>query len=248
MVSSFRGNLESRNMKRTYFKAILFLLLAIGGANFSNAQEEKSFQKLTKLPLREGGYDSFLSLMRINIAQSQKEEGNISSTLFGKENDYTVYLLERFKDKAAWEAHQEKVYARSVDGIAPAATMQMLESTMLNEIAEIPAELTTTVTTEENAQNIIVWFTTKPNTKTAFIEAMNKAIPEARNAEGNLGYNIYQNADNENEFVVLERWKDPEVHKAHLQNDYSLQLNKDLEGLLTEDPKQNREVLKNISE
>ena len=235
-------------MKRTHFKAILFLLLAIGGTNFSNAQEERSFQKLTKLPLREGGYESFLSLMRINVTQSQKEEGNISSTLFGKTDDYTIYLVERFKDIAAWDAHEENVYARSVDGIAPAATMNMLHETLLKEIEEIPAESTTTVTPEENTQNIIVWFTTKPNTKEAFVEAMSRAIPKARNAEGNLGYNIYQNADNEDEFIVIERWKNAEVHQAHLKNDYSLQLNKDLEGLLDQDPMQHREVLKNISE
>ncbi|MFC6860313.1 putative quinol monooxygenase [Zunongwangia atlantica] len=235
-------------MKRSYFKALLALLAIVGSFNLSSAQEQKTVQKLVKLPLREGGYDSFLALMRINIEQSRKEEGNISFTLFGKDDSYTVYLVERYNSEEAWNNHEESVYARSTEGIAPAATMNMLHETTLNEIAEIPAEATKDVAAEENTQNIIVWFTTKPDTRTAFIEAMSKAILKARNAEGNLGYNIYQNAENANEFIVIERWKNPEVHQTHLQNDYSLQLNKDLEGLLTEDPKFKREVLKNISE
>ena len=235
-------------MKRSFIKALFLTVLLMSSPTLLHAQEQESFQKLVKLPLRAGGYDSFLTLMRININESRKEEGTISFTLFGKDDSYTVYLLERFKNKTAWEKHKESVYARSTDGISPAATMNLLEETTLKEIPEIPAEDTEEIAPEENTQNSIEWFTVAPNTKTAFIEVMGKAIPKARNATGNLGYNIYQNADNPNEFIVIERWKNPEVYQTHLQNEYSIQLDKELEGLITKDTNHRKEVLKNISE
>ena len=234
-------------MKKLLIKTLAFILLLIGNHDFINAQEQESFQKLLRLPVREAAYDSYLALMRINIEESRKEKGNISFTLFGKDDDFTLYLLERFKNQAAWEAHKESVYARSADGISPAATMHLLEETLLKEIPEIPAVDTEVVSPEENTQNIITWFTVRPSATTAFIEAMGKAIPKAREMEGNLGYNIYQNAEDPHKFIAIERWRNHEAYQNHLQNEYSTKLHQDLEGILPKDAKSKMEVLKNIS-
>lgn len=235
-------------MKKPLIKTLVCIGLLIGSHHFINAQEQESFQKLVKLPVREAAYDSYLALMRINIEQSRKEDGNISFTLFGKDGDYTVYLLERFKNKADWEEHKKSVHGRSTDAISPAATMHLSEETILKEIPEIPAADTEILSPEENTQNIITWFTVQPTATTAFIEAMSKAIPKARDTEGNLGYNIYQNAEDPNKFIVIERWRNPEVYQNYLQSEYSKKLNQDVEGLLNKEAKLKREVLKNISE
>jgi Uncharacterized conserved protein len=73
----------------------------------------------------------------------------------------------------------------------------------------------------ETTRNVLVRFQVEPQSRQAFVDAFAEAIPQARAAPGNHIFDLYQEADNPNGFVLLERWDSVASHMAHLGQPYS---------------------------
>lgn len=228
-------------------KVLLFLFLVTSTHLViaqENTENQKSVQQLTILPLREGAFDSFLSLMEINITQSQKEEGVLCSLLYQQEkNSETMVLFEQFQNKKAFQNHQEQVYARSTNGIAPAATAMQLETIILSTISEIPLE-----TLEKNAtipENAIYTIYTVNNGKAVnFIDAAKTVVQQAKTQDGNKSISVFQDAATPNRFVMFERW-DTKSAQTSFENSATFQdFNTKISSLLVS---KNRQYLQPIS-
>lgn len=67
-----------------------------------------------------------------------------------------------------------------------------------------------------------VHYFAKPGKRAEFYEAVNKlSIPEkSRAEEGNIKYDYYMAADNDNEILLVENWKDDDAFKFHTEQEH----------------------------
>ena len=73
-----------------------------------------------------------------------------------------------------------------------------------------------------------VQYFVKPGKRTEFYEAVNKlGVPEKSRAEaGNIRYDYYMAADNDNEILLVENWKDEAAFKFHCDQEHFKALGK----------------------
>lgn len=210
----------------------------------------ETFQELGILNVKEGQWDNYLSVMRSNIFSSRQEPGNISFTLYQPEEDRQQALwFERFENKAAHEKHMQYDYLKAVIEVLGEVADGEVTSIALKEVTEVPAEVVTPVPAKDQSKrNVIVLFDVKPERRKGFIEAIAEVTPHSRQAPGNLGFNIFQYADNPNKFVLVEGWESVAAHEVHLGQDYSKKLDAAIEGAFVSNPMDSRWLAKDISE
>lgn len=54
-----------------------------------------------------------------------------------------------------------------------------------------------------------------PERRTQFLEEVKPMIAATHAEEGNLSYELYEHADKENVFIMVETWRDSEAISAH---------------------------------
>ncbi|WP_417886072.1 putative quinol monooxygenase [Zunongwangia sp.] len=230
-------------------KNIFFLLAVISIQLPINAQDslekQETIQQLKILPLRDGAFDSFLSLMDINITESKKEDGVLNSLLYRQQsNTKTMVLFERFKNQESFEAHNDKVYARSTNGIAPAATAMRLETITLSTIPEISIDIIQKNTVfPENASYSI--YIVKNGNNTGFIQAAKQLVNEIRTQEDNESISVFQDSEDTNRFIIFEQWATKDALASFERSSNFKQFNAITSPLLVS---KNRELLQSISE
>ena len=67
----------------------------------------------------------------------------------------------------------------------------------------------------------IVTYQTKPGQRQAFYDAITAqgVGPHSRSEEGNLKYDYYFSAQNEDELLLVEAWTTPELQQAHTKTE-----------------------------
>jgi quinol monooxygenase YgiN len=61
-----------------------------------------------------------------------------------------------------------------------------------------------------------------------------KLIPITRKEEGNINYNLHQDNNDLNVFILYENWKNREVWQNHMNNDHMINYAKVTEGSTVE--------------
>ncbi len=212
--------------------------------NAAITTDEPAFQHLVTANIKSEKWDEYVSAMHHNIANSRQEPGNIIFTLYQPEDgSHKVAFMERFKNKAAFEEHMKANY------LPKKATAESLigkmERTELNEVTEVPAvEPTDDRLTPRNS---IVFFDVKPEKRQDFIDAIAELTPHARQANGNVRFNIFQQVADENKFVLIESWESVADHETHLEQDHSKKFDQDTEGIFVSNPMDTRWLAKDIS-
>ena len=72
----------------------------------------------------------------------------------------------------------------------------------------------------EEAQNLIVVFEPKAQLKEEFLSEFDKVISQARQAPGNLVFELYRSEDQPGTFVLFERWENTADYARHLARPY----------------------------
>ncbi|MEJ6400831.1 putative quinol monooxygenase [Nicoliella lavandulae] len=62
-----------------------------------------------------------------------------------------------------------------------------------------------------------VRLTVDPNKRTDYLAFIDNLVKNSLNDEGNLAYGHYQDVNNENQYLILEHWKDQAALDAHLK-------------------------------
>ncbi|MEW4282290.1 putative quinol monooxygenase [Priestia koreensis] len=62
---------------------------------------------------------------------------------------------------------------------------------------------------------IQAYMTVRPEKREEFIKNVTEVIEASRKEEGNISYMLTTKVENENEFVMLEEWKDQAAIEAH---------------------------------
>jgi len=222
---------------------------AAGGDSVASTGNTEAYVELGIMNIKEGKWDNFLPAVQHNIINSRNEPGNMAFSLYQPENGKPQALwFEKFENKAAHKKHKEQPYFK----VAMKAIEESLEgeiiSILLKEVEEIPSTIPVFAAEPATTRNIIVLFDVKPERRQDFIKAIAEVSPHSRQAMGNLGFNIYQYADDPNKFALLEGWESEAAHEAHLAQGYSKKLNAALDGLFVTNPMDARWLVKDISQ
>ncbi|MDE1165453.1 MAG: putative quinol monooxygenase [Pseudomonas sp.] len=106
----------------------------------------------------------------------------------------------------------------------------------LQAAADLPAPASQTITTPGDTTNTLVRLSIKPAQRQRFVEAMRGVLEPSRQAEGCLVFDVYQQRDDANAFVVYERWADAQAHQRHLATPYTAAFLAQLNGMLAQAP------------
>lgn len=211
-----------------------------------SASTSETYQHVAMATVKDEKWDDLLAAMHNNIAHSRQEEGNILFTFMQPDDgSHDVVWVERFKNRAAFEEHAkaeylpEQEWADSKDG-----EMTVHE---LKEVAEIPAVEPENSDDLYSPRNVVVFFDVKPENRQSFIEAIATLTPQARQAEGNVRFNIFQHVDDQNKFVLVESWSSVANHEKHLAQDYSKKFDEAVSGYFVSNPADTRILAKDIS-
>lgn len=209
----------------------------------------KTFQELGIIKIKDGKMNQWISAVQTNIVHSREEEGNISFHLYqSKEKEQTTLWFERFKTKMAHNAHLKQDYfkaaVKDVDEIRDGEVI----SIYLKEISEVPAAAEKETANPSTTQNVIILFDVKPDKRDVFVNAFKEAAPNARQAPGNIQFNLFRYADEPNKFVSIETWENIDNYKTHKKSKYLAKLEAALDGVFVSNPMENRWVVKDISQ
>ncbi len=215
-------------------------------SNPNVSSSETTYQHIALAEIKDDKWDKYVDAMHNNIAHTHQEPGNILFTLFQPEDgSHQVVFMERYKNRAAFEKHLKAEYLP--EAVNNEAVIGKMEIDELKEIPEIPPVEPQNSDDIVTPRNVIVFFNIKPKKRETFIKAIAELTPHARLAKGNVRFNIFQQVDDENKFVVLESWDSIANHKTHLAQDYSQKFNKAVEGCFVTDPMLSRFLAKDIS-
>ncbi|TDQ08675.1 quinol monooxygenase YgiN [Pedobacter metabolipauper] len=215
-----------------------------------NPKKAKTFQELGFFGnIKEDKWDSFINAVKNNIANSRKEPGNLSFSLYRSENGGLQPIwFERFKNKDAHNHHKAQHYFKDAIAVIQKSLKGEARSIELEEIDKIPVVIPTPSDRPEMTRHVIVLFHVKPEKRQPFIDGMAGVAAQSRQAQGNLEFNIYQYADDPNKFVLMEGWKNPADHEAQLKQDYIKRLHVTMVGFFVSNPMDNHWLVKDISQ
>lgn len=60
-----------------------------------------------------------------------------------------------------------------------------------------------------------VYIKVKDNKEKEFLEITNKMVKESRNENGNYGYEVYKDLDNDCQYLTVEYWKNDQAIEIH---------------------------------
>ncbi len=208
--------------------------------------EATTYQHIALATIKDDMWDAYIDAMHTNIKNSRQEEGNIIFTLFQPEDGaHEVAFMERFKDTVVFGKHLKAPYLP--EAITQQSLVGEMEIRTLKEVAAIPAVEPVDADTVVTPRNIIVFFDVKPTERAAFIKAMATVTKHARNAKGNVRFNVFQETADANKFVLLESWKSSAEHETHLAQAYSKAFDDAVANMFVSNPMETRIVAKDIS-
>lgn len=198
------------------------------------------------LPVRAQALDGFLPVMRANVAASRQEAGNLSFDVYQREEGGSdLFLFERWESPAALDAHMQTPHLRAVADAASTALGEPEQSVRLREISEPapwrePSDAATT-------RNLIVSLSVRPERREEFVAALLGTVAPSRAAPGNLVFDVYEDVNDPNTLVILERWTSVVAHEAHLTQPYNEPLNAIFEQSLAAPLAEGRRLLRDVS-
>lgn len=203
---------------------------ATAPADVAEAQEIALF---TTIGVPPEGYDGFASVLRNNVHASRREAGNISFEVFRPEDGSpTLLLFERWQDRAAIESHDQEPHLAAVVDALHSTGADASDVQELVEVLPSGASTRREPVDPATSRNVLVVLTVKPEAEETFLQAWRDVFPHARAAPGNAVFEIYQDINTPQTYVLIERWDTAEQHETHLAQPYSLALDEVLPDTL----------------
>ncbi len=176
------------------------------------------YANLSTLHVKAAQLQPFLQALRHNAANARKEAGNLSFTVFQSESaPTTLYVLEQWKDQAAYETHMTQPALLEMHKAAQAD----LEGG-ISHMRIVPATADAGIQPKQIdhanlTSNLLVFLSVKASESSKFHADVAKVTPIFRAAPGNIAFDVYQNVGDSNEMVQLERWTTDATHQENLK-------------------------------
>ncbi|WP_395697778.1 putative quinol monooxygenase [Methylocella sp.] len=203
---------------------------------------------LVRIPLKADAFAGFLSVMRNNVQESRKEPGNISFHAYQPEDGGPdLILVEHWKSQAVLDIHGDTPHLNAVK----AAFQQAARDGQGMDIAKLtaisPAAAQKDIPSPETTRNVVVVLHVKSDARDSVEKALLDVVGPSRAAPGNISFDVYENQENKNNFVLVERWVSIAAHEAHLSQPYNRPLQELLSTSLTQPLDSDRSLLKDVS-
>lgn len=194
-------------------------------------------------------WNEFVGAVRNNIANSRKEQHNISFSLYQpKDGNLQPIWFERFDNKAAHNFHKEQNYFKDAITVIQQSLAAEAKSITLKILDEIPVSIPKISPRTGTSHFVIMLLEIEPHHRETYIGAMTRIISSSRKARGNLEFNLYSYAEDPNKFVLIEGWRSQADYAAQLEKAHIKKWTADLEGLLASNPKNARYIVRDISQ
>lgn len=191
--------------------------------------EHEAAHVFTILQIRPDALRDFLPVMQANAAGSRQESGNISFDVFqGEDGGDGLLLFESWNNRAAHSRHMTLPHFKAVGARENTDFTSSPVSIWVKDVPGLPGHIRKPIPNAATTRNVIVRLRVKPEQRDTFLKGFAEVIPQARSAPGNYIFELYQDVDAPNSFVLLERWQSVAAHEAHLAQPYS----KKLDGII----------------
>lgn len=160
--------------------------------------------------------DAFITAMRNNATQSRKEDANREFDVAEPGgSDPTLVLFESWRDRAGYQQHEASQHVAPVLALVPTSFAKPERKYFLQNVPGLPAPERPNVTNPNPTHNVVARLEVTDAQHSAFVDAAATAIEQARHQPGNLAFNVYQQRDDLNAFVIYERWADDKAYQQH---------------------------------
>jgi len=197
--------------------ALAALALATGIATAAQAAEP-AFESLATLHVVPAHLATFEASLRDNAASARTQPGNLSFTVFQSQTDVnTLYVLEQWKDKAAYQAHLKQPKLLAMHELAKTALQGSIGHMTIQDIAPGSDVQPGNVKNAAATSNVLVFLTLKPDALEKVRGTIAQVTPTFRGAPGNLAFDVFQDQDHPEQLVQLERWGTEALHQQNLK-------------------------------
>ncbi|RZJ73782.1 antibiotic biosynthesis monooxygenase [Flavobacterium sp.] len=240
-----------RYRKLTFPVALLGILVVqscVSDRNPKSIDDEKRPETIVKQPrsfqelgffgkIGDDKWNAFVLAVQQNIANSRKESGNLSFSLFQPENSNREPIwFERLKNKEAHNFHKQQQYFKRAIEVIQTALEGEPNAITLTELTEIPAKVAIPANDTHRTKHVITLFEVKSEKRQPFVQTLAKASEQIRKTSGNLECNLYQYADDPNKFALIEGWRNVADQEAHLVSEQNKQLDTALKDFCKSEP------------
>lgn len=204
---------------------------------------------LVHIPLKQGDFSDFLTVMHANVKGSRQETGNGSFNVFQPEDGSPdLYLVENWKSQPALDIHNGTQHLNAVKTAFQTAGRSG-EPMAIDRLTEIsPKAPDKPDVSPETTRNVIVVIHAKPETRQKIKKVLLGVVKPSRGAPGNLVFDVYQEQANQNAFVLVERWVNVAAHEAHLAQPYNRPMKDLFATALSQPLETDRHLLKDVAQ
>jgi quinol monooxygenase YgiN len=197
---------------RSWFRLLLGLAIGIGGMSVGAQAQETAVYVVSYVELMPARVTEGVALLKAFGAASRQEDGNLQLTVLherGYPNRFAV--LEMWRDQAAFAAHGKAAATlRFRANLAPLRVSPYDERAYAALFVAAPAP-------PPSAKGL--WVLTHvdvvPPRKDDTVALLGPLAVESRKDNGNLRFDIIQQADRANHFTIVEQWRDATTRTAH---------------------------------
>ena len=198
--------------------------------------------------IKEDRWDTLVEAVRANVTNSRQEPGNIAFHLFASENsNHEAFWFERFETKKAHNFHKQQAYFKNAINVIQASVETESTSIYLKEILELSPKKALESNIQQPTTYVFMLFEVNPNHRKDFIEKMKQITPLARQAQGNLEFNLYEYAEEDNKFVLMEGWQTKEAYQMYLKSEHSKELKRTLNTIIVNELMNQQWIVQDIS-
>ncbi len=218
-----------------WFKGLLAGTLITGAAQAAELPDPVPLHYLNIQTIQPQTRAAFVASMRNNALQSRKEAANIVfdvGDLGG--NDPTLVLFESWRDRAGYLQHEGSAHVAPVIALVPTGFARPERKYLLQNVVDLPAPARKAIDQPSETRNVVALVKIKAAQRQAFIDGVRPVIEQSRQAQGNLVFDVYQQHNDANTFVIYQRWTDAKAYQRQrltaYTNAFSAQLNTWVDG------------------
>lgn len=189
------------------------------GAQGSIHIENNAFvAKLTKYEVAPEFKDRFRKALSGYVLYSIKSESNILSEAYcEKEKPSVLWLIERWKSKAALEKSDKSRPFKAVNSLAKTALLQPATSLYVNDLEPLSKEQWRRAANKGDTPITVMLFVeSKPGTEALFEKIYHTAMPAFRSEPGVINYQLSRFETDETKFVTYEKFRNEAAFQYHL--------------------------------
>lgn len=167
-----------------------------------------------KVAAKPGSVEKAREALLAYVYGARTEVGNYKMELYQSEETHgDFYLIERWKDQLALEAHFKQPYTAAAFDLQQADLVAPIEMNYLTDLW--PTTQSAQKEEHKALTTLIVPFETKPGKGQELIRFFKDFVPVVRKEPGNVEFHFHSVTGSETKFVLYERWEMPKDLQAH---------------------------------